>query len=259
MDFLKVVKRRTVFSELTYIVLNLGLVIAILSVVIVTGSLIPGILLVLMSKWRILAVRPRYWIANITVNTVDIIVSVSYVVLLFAANGYILVQLFIAVLYTIWILILKPRSSRKYIILQALIALFLGITALSIISYNWPVFMVVIITWIIAYSSMKHMLDSYDETHAHFFSLLWALILAELSWLIYHWMIAYSIPGAGDIKLPQVSIIMLALFFVTERIYNSYSRHGSIRLGDIVLPIILSFSIILVLLLFFSEISINTL
>lgn len=61
MEFLKAAKRRTLLSELTYVALNIGLAVAILVVVLVIESPLPAIALVLLSKWRILAVRPRYW------------------------------------------------------------------------------------------------------------------------------------------------------------------------------------------------------
>ena len=65
MDLLKSSKRRAFLSELVYIVLNVGLAVAILAVVLAIESPLPAIALVLLSKWRVLAVRPRYWMANI--------------------------------------------------------------------------------------------------------------------------------------------------------------------------------------------------
>jgi hypothetical protein len=53
---------------------------------------------------------------------------------------------------------------------------------------------------------------------------------------MYHWTFAYSIPGAGDIKLSQGALIVLAISFLTERVYSSYTRHGAVRSGDVVLP-----------------------
>ncbi|MEO5950421.1 MAG: hypothetical protein ABIQ04_03145 [Candidatus Saccharimonadales bacterium] len=255
MEFLKAAKRRTVLSELTYIALNIGLAAAILVVVLVIESPVPAIAIVLLSKWRVLAVRPRYWFANIQANTVDIIVSLSYVVLLYAAGGALFAQCLIAALYVAWLLFLKPRSKRSLVALQAGIALFFGIAALSIVSFGWPVSVVIVVIWIIGYSTARHILGSYDEPHSHFFSLIWGLILSEIGWLTYHWTIAYSLPGVGHIKLPQVAIIMLAVSFAAERIYTSYEKHNEIKVGEIILPILLSVSIVLVLLVRFNDIA----
>lgn len=259
MEFLKAAKRRTVLSELTYVALNIGLAVAILIVVLVIDSPLPAIALVLLSKWRIFAVRPRYWIANIQANTVDIIVSLSFVVLLYSAGGAFIAQCFITALYAAWLLLLKPRSKRNLVTLQAGIALFFGTLALSTIAYSWPLPIFVLAVWVIGYSAARHILGSYDEPHAHFFSLIWGLVLAEVGWLTYHWMIAYSLPGVGDIMLPQMAIIMLAISFVAERFYASYEKHQEVKIGEVILPILLSASIILILLLRFNDIAASAL
>lgn len=255
MEFLKAAKRRTLLSELTYIALNIGLAVAILVVVLVIESPLPAIALVLLSKWRILAVRPRYWFANIQANTVDLIVSLSFVVLLYSADGAFIAQCLITALYAAWLLFLKPRSKRSLVTLQAGIALFFGVLALSTVAYGWPLAVFVLLVWVIGYTTARHVLGSYEEPHAHFFSLIWGLFLAEIGWLTYHWMIAYSIPGVGHIMLPQLAIIMLAISFVAERIYANYEKHGLVKLGEVILPILLSVSTILVILLRFNDIA----
>ena len=65
--------------------------------------------LVLLSKWRMVAVRPRFWPANIRANSVDIIVGLSIVIFMVHASsiGY---QLIWVVLYGLWLLVIKPAS-----------------------------------------------------------------------------------------------------------------------------------------------------
>src|SRR5690606_36436165 len=110
MDFLKSSKRRSLVSELIYIMLNIALAVAILAVVLAIESPLPAVALVLLSKWRVLAVRPRYWMAHIKANLVDIFVSLSVVVLLYAASGAFWVQAGLTVAYIVWLLFIKPRS-----------------------------------------------------------------------------------------------------------------------------------------------------
>jgi hypothetical protein len=258
MEFLKSSKRRSLVSELIYVVLNIALAVAILTVVWAIESPLAAFGLVLLSKWRILAVRPRYWFANIQANMVDIIVSLSMVVLLYAANGAVAAQFVLTGLYIGWLLFIKPRSKRSFVAIQAGIATFLGVTALMSVSYDWIASVVVLAMWLIGYSSARHILGSYDEAHISFYSLLWGLVLAELGWLAYHWTFAYGLPGIGDIKLSQAALITLALSFLTERIYGSYTRHGSVRSSDVLLPGLLSVSVILILLVFFNRLGIDT-
>ena len=257
MEFLKSSKRRSFISELIYVLLNIALALAVLAMVWAVESPFAAFALVLLSKWRILAVRPRYWFANIQANLVDIIVSISVVVLLYSANGAPVMQAAITALYIVWLLFIKPRSKRVFIAIQAGAATFLGITALMTVSFDWFSSPVVLLMWLIGYSAARHVLGSYDEAHISFYSLVWGLVLAEIGWLSYHWTFAYALPGIGDIKLSQAAIVTLALSFLTERIYSSYTHHGAIRSGDIILPALLSVSVILILLVFFNKLGLD--
>jgi hypothetical protein len=255
MEFLKLSKKRTLFSEFVYIGLNIALAVAVLVIVWAVESPWAALALVLLSKWRILAVRPRYWFANIQANMVDIIVNISIVILLYAASGAVVTQGILAVLYIVWLLFIKPRSARVFVAMQAGVALFLGITSLAIISYDWNVLFVVFAMWVIGYGTARHVLASYDEVHLSFYSLIWGFILAEFGWLTYHWTFAYSLPGVGHIKLVQSALVALAFSFLAERVYASYEKNGEVRSNDILLPALFSVSVILVLMLFFNRIN----
>jgi hypothetical protein len=251
MEFLKSSKRRSLLSELIYILLNIALAVAILVVVRAVDSPLAAFALVLLSKWRILAVRPRYWFANVQANLVDVIVSLSVIVLLYAAYNAFVAQCIITVLYIVWLLFIKPRSKRAFIAIQAGTATFLGVTALLSVSYDWIASVVVVAMWLIGYSTARHVLGSHDEVHISFYSLVWGMVIAEIGWLAYHWTYAYALPGVGNIKLSQTALIVLALSFLTERVYSSYTKHGTIRSGDVILPALLSVSLIVIMLAFF--------
>jgi len=75
MEFLKLSKRRSLLSELIYIVLNVALAVGLLVIVWAIASPYAAFALVLLSKWRVFAVRPRYWFANLQANMVDVIVG----------------------------------------------------------------------------------------------------------------------------------------------------------------------------------------
>jgi hypothetical protein len=253
MEFLKVARRRSLWSEVIYVLLNILLVVAVLTVVWTVKS--PGfaIVLVLLSKWRVLAVRPRYWWAHILSNAVDLIVSIGLVVLLYAASGAVMIQVVIALLYAAWLLFLKPRSKRQFVIAQAGVGLFIGITAVTVVSADWYLPFVVIAYWAIGYSAARHVVLAYGEqAHVSFLSLLWGFVVAELGWLTYHWTIAYGLSTSATLQLPQVSIIVLLLGFLAERTYSSYVKRGEVQVNDLVLPLLLSLSVIFILVLFFN-------
>lgn len=254
MEFLKVVRRRSLWSEIAYISLNILLAFAILGVVRAVESPLPAFGLVLLSKWRILAVRPRYWMAHVLSNMVDIIVSLSMVVLLYAAGTALVAQVIITLLYVGWLLFLKPRSRRSYVVAQAGVGLFVGITALMIVSPDWDSLLVVALAWVIGVSVARHVLLAYDEqAHLSLFSLLWGFIVAEIIWLAYHWTIAYDLVGAGDIKLPQVTIILTLLGFLFERGYAVYTQKNRLVPNDVILPLLLTASVTFLLLVLFNN------
>jgi hypothetical protein len=263
MEFLKVVKRRSFISEVIYIALNIGLAIALLVIVRSTGTIWPAFALALLSKWRVFAVRVRFWFANIQANLVSVIVSLSYVVFLYNINiatnvessRTLATQCALTAIYACWLLFMKPKSSRKHMAIQAGIALFVGVTAVYMMSYDWPASLVVLLVCLIGYATARHVLGSFDEDHISLLSLVWGLVMAEIGWLAYHWTIAYRMPIITNALLPQVSIITLCSGFLAYKAYNSYFHHQKIRTCDVLLPLLFTVSIIAVLTLVFNSVS----
>lgn len=262
MDFLKLVRKRSFLSELIYTALNIGLAIAVLLVVLYTESVWLAIALVMLSKWRVFAVRPRYWWANLRSNLVDFIVSVSVVIHLNAINmasipgsSKLLLMVLVTFAYIGWLLFIKPRSKRSFVAAQAGLATFLGLSALFTVSYNWPVSIVVIIAWLISYASARHILSSYDnETYNFFISLAWATFVAEICWVSYHWAIAYPLPVFPSLMVPQIAIIVTLVSFLAYKSYDSYYHHAKVRMTDVLLPLLFTLSVILVLLVVFNRV-----
>lgn len=263
MEFLKTRNRRSLISGIVYAALNIGLVVALFFSIYVTGSIYLAFALVLLSKWRVLAVRPRYWFANIQANLVDFIVSIGLVVFMYLvavskapALEVWVAQIIIMIAYAVWLLLIKPRSKRAFVVVQAGSALFIGMAALFMVSYEWFVSAVVLIAGLIGYSSARHVLSNYEEKYTTLVSLSWGFVLAEISWLAYHWSIGYQLPGVTSLLLPQVSIIAICFGFVSYQIYDSYHRHERVKLNDVLLPIIFTISITLLLVLFLNNMTV---
>ena len=250
MDLLKMHKRRSRLSEVAYVVLNIGLAAMVFAIVYTANSPWLAIAAVLLSKWRVLAVRPRFWFANLIANMVDIIVGVSAVVLLVAAQGSVVAQIIITLLYVVWLLFIKPRSRRVYVALQALIAIMAGITALSLVSYAWDSIFFVLAMWGIGYVAARHVLGSYDEPHTTLYSMIVAFMFAEFGWLGFHWLMAYPLPGSGNIQLSQLALLTALLTFVAERAFASYHKYGTVRQADVLPSIILAVALGVVMLIF---------
>lgn len=262
MEFLKLVRKKSFISELVYTVLNIALAIGVLLIVRYTESIIFAILLVLLSKWRVFAVRPRFWWANLRSNMVDFIVSISIVIHMNTVNTSALSeprQLLLLVIWTLlyigWLLFIKPRSKRVFVGIQAAAAIFLGTAALFTVTYNWPVSLVVIGMWLIGYSAARHILSSYDdETHSLFLSLAWGLVVAEIAWVSYHWAIAYPLPVVNSLMLPQAAIVITLVSFLAFKVYDSFYHHAKIRMADVLLPLLFTLSVLVVLLILFNRV-----
>lgn len=251
MDLIKSAARRSRLGEVTYIVLNLAFAGMVFALTVLFDPPVVAYLLILLSKWRVLAVRPRYWFANIQTNIVDVMVGLSAVTLIWLASGAIMVQLLLAMLFAAWLLIVKPRAKRPWILAQAGISQFVGLTALFSVAYLWPSFLVVFAAWLIGYSVARHALGAYNEESATLLALAWGLVIAEFAWLTYHWTIAYTV--ISELKVPQIALLAGLFGFVGIKLYASYHNSDrAFKLSDMRWPLLFAVAVILMLLVRFS-------
>lgn len=245
--------RRSQVSDVAYIGLNVALVLLLLFAVLSTQTIWLALILVTLSKWRIFAVRPRFWRANILANLVDVVVGVSHVVLLGAAIGAPWLQVLLSVAYAVWILLIKPRSKQVYIAVQAGVAVFIGSTALATVAYGTDSIVLAAGMWVIGYISARHVLMSYDEPLTGLLSGVWGLVLAELGWLSYHWLFAYTLPNSANLKFVQIALVATLLSFLAEQtIASRYRNDGQAKLSELMLPAAFTTTLILVVVIFFS-------
>jgi hypothetical protein len=242
-----------------YVALNILLAVATLILVLVTNSPVLACILVLLGKWRVLAVRVRYWWLNIRANLVDMIVGLSFASLIFLMGGYLAAQIVATVLYAAWLIFIKPSSKPALVSIQAGVALLLGITVATSFFYGLPPVVLVAACFLIGYAVTRHVLVANldDGSSPEFVSLVSGLVLSELAWAAYHWLVAYGIPDTG-LKLPQFALIAMLMGFVALTVYRGYDRDsGKAKVQDIIMPIIFAVAVILVMLLAFSGASIS--
>lgn len=256
MEFLRTARRKTLISEIAYYALNIGLVAVLLAAAVFVQSLALNSMLALLSKWRVLAVRPRYWLANIQSNMVDVIVGMSVAVLLYITSGFVALQLMISALYAVWLVGIKPLSKRWHMTVQAAIAIGVGSAALFSIGYTLPDFVVVLLSMVLGYSAARHALQSYHEEQLVLLSMVWAVVFGEIGWLASQWTMAYALPGQVVLKLPQATIIMLLVSAVAGRAYHIRLTHKKLVKGDIIGLVIFSIAVIVAMFLFANSVKI---
>jgi len=186
-----------------------------------------AVVLVLLSKWRVLAVQPRFWLPNLKTNLVDIIVGVSTVVLINQTASTIVAFLWVA-LYSGWLLFLKPRSLELWVGLQSFWAQFIGFIALFMIpSLVQQPFVFCALAWLIAWSSARHFFSNYEEPHYRSLGLAWGFLIVQLTWISLHWIQYYSI---SDIRITATTLIIGILAASFGSIYHTYKK-GSLHRG----------------------------
>lgn len=259
MEFLRASRRKNLMSDLAHIVLNIALVVVLFLLVNVSGQIEIALLLVLLSKWRVLAVRLRYWYANIIANLVDFIVGFSAVGLLYlagtAAEGVSFwLQVAIAVLYAAWLIVIKPRSKPRAMYLQATIALFVGVWVVAAFAHTVTLPVAVLLYYIIGYGVAHHTLSVYKEQQPSLMAMVFGLVLAEFGWVTYHWTAGYGLVQMGDFKVPQMAIVAVLAALLVERWYVASQKGVSVRQVEYLAPIVFSVAAIVALLAFFSAV-----
>ncbi len=171
--------------------------------------------LVLLSKWRMLAVRPRHWWPNIRANAADIIVGLAF--LTFMANTYTASwQLFWAVAYGGWLLVLKPRSDILGISLQAVVGQLCGLVALFLGWREAPLIGLVLGAGLIAYVAARHFFTSFDEPYTSLYAHTWGYFAAALTWVLGHWLLFYSVIAQPTLLLTVIGYGLAAIYYLEQ-------------------------------------------
>ena len=200
------------FSRLAHVGLNVLLVLLLLALVRIDFfGLALG--LILLSKWRMFAVRPRFWLIHIRTNAVDIIVGVSLLLFMaHAASAWI--QVMWATLYLLWLLVIKPASNGMVVAVQAMAGLLLGLSALFIGWGDGALYWLVLISGLICYMAARHFLDVFDEPYARLLSYLWAYFAAAVTWVLCHWLLFYGFWAQPTLLLVAVGYGLAALYYL---------------------------------------------
>lgn len=253
-DYIFIRKSRNAISSLMHVILNLLLAVVSIGATVVTGSYLIGLVLIVVSKWRVFAVNHRYWLLNLRSSLVDFIVGISFVLLAYAAGTTFLpVHFVLMISYAVWLIFIKPRSSSRFAVIQALIAVLLGTTTATIFAAISDSIVLVASEFLIGFAASNHVLVQSNEENPTYISLVVGLIFAEIAWLSNSWLIIYTF-GSSGLCLSQLAIILTVLSYAYFQIYNESVTHdGKIKFGNVAVPIIFSLVVVAVLIISFSQ------
>ena len=258
MEFLQTSRRRNIFGDLMHIALNLALVCMVFAAMYVGQRAEIALILIMLSKWRVFAVRWRYWRVNILANLVDFTVGFGVVALLYLAAGSgsshtLWLQVGVSIFFALWLVVIKPRTRALASKVQAGTALFVGSWALAAFSHDIGQIATVIFYLGMGYGAARHVLVAADDKHYSLLASVFALVLAELGWATYHWNIGYGLSLLGGFMLPQMAIIALCVGVIAERLYQTITAKASFSPPRISVPVIACTVVVLVLVLFVSS------
>src|SRR3982074_2388009 len=101
--------------------------------------------IIVLSKWRMFAVKPRFWAANVRANAIDLMVGLS-VVLFMTHSGSLVIQLLWAILYAAWLLAIKPGTGIPMVTTQAFIGQLAALSALYLAWGGGPIYGITVLS-----------------------------------------------------------------------------------------------------------------
>lgn len=229
------------FSNFLHYVL-LGLLPLLLFVLIRLEFVVLAYIVVIMAKWRMFAVRPRFWPANFRANSVDIMVGISIVVFMQYLDGA-LGQFLWATAYGLWLVVIKPRSTTFWVSMQAGLAQFAALSALYLAMAEAPIYLISIAAGLICYWSARHFIDNFDEAYARLLSYVWGYFGAAIAWLTAHWLLYYQFVAQPTLLLSAIGYGLAALYYFDhqQRLSSLLKRQFIFIMVAIVL-VVLTFS-----------------
>src|SRR5579859_5445946 len=231
------------FSRLAHIGLNILLAFSVFVLVRIDFIQL-ALAIILLSKWRMFVVRPRFWPANIRANAIDITVGVSlWLFMIHTSSAG--VQLLYAALYASWLVFIKPASSALLVSVQALIGLLFGLTALFVGLGDGALYWLMLISGLICYLAARHFFDSFDEPYTRLLSYLWAYFGAALVWVLGRWLLFYGFLAQPTLLLVAIGYGLAALYYLdhNDRLSKVVRSEIMITTAVIVLAVVASLAV----------------
>jgi hypothetical protein len=194
--------------------LALILVLPIVAYALVTLNFVQlALSIIVLSKWRMFAVRPRFWAANVRANAIDLMVGIS-VVLFMTHSLSTPIRLLWAALYALWLLFIKPARGIFMVTTQAFIGQLVALMALYLTWSSGPIYGITFLTGLFCFLSARHFLDAFDEPYSKLLAYTWGYFGAALAWLLSHWLLFYRGISLPTLLLSCLGYGIAALYYL---------------------------------------------
>lgn len=207
----KKIKPAEGYASVLYVLLRALLPLLVFGIIALGLPPFIAVLLVLLSKWRMFAVKPRYWLPNVRSNLVDIFIGLSVIVFIAGTDLWV-TQVVWTLLYTIWLVWLKPRSDSVSVMAQALLAQALTIVAFYRVAPDQTLLASIVVTWLVCYACARHFLNAFEEPMVRTLTHIWAWFGAIIAWILGHWIVQY-------LFLPQIALVLTIIGYGLATLY----------------------------------------
>jgi hypothetical protein len=149
--------------------------------------------------------------------------------LVIAVAPRLVTQVVVAGLYTVWRWWVSGEpSARKQSLPNLLVVQAVVFEALFLMAAEWqtPEWLVLLLVWTCSYLSVYSVLVRRGERAAAVMAATWALVAAEISWVLLRWLFVYTVNG-GYLLVPQPALVLTALAYCFGSIYAS-QREGKL-------------------------------
>lgn len=224
--------------------LSLVLILPILIFVLVRLNFVQiAFLVIVLSKWRIFAVRPRFWAANVRANAVDLMVGLSIVIFMTHSGDSLLLQAVWAAAYAVWLLAIKPGTTIPLITLQAFLGQLSALMALYLVWDNGPTYGLTFLTGLICFLAARHFLETFEEPYVKMLAYVWGYFGAALAWLLSHWLLYYHGLAQPTLLLSTLGYGLAVLYYLdhNDRLSKGVQRQFIFIMIAIVI-VVLAFS-----------------
>ena len=244
LEFIRLARKRGAIADVFYIIFNLAFVaLTFALIVIFPDTPWPAVVLLLISKWRTVAVRPRYWWMNIVSSLPDLSFGAAIVVLMWLAGQNAMIsggiawiaQLSFAAIYAGWLIWVKPKEGKNWVFIQAGVSQFFSFAAIFSVANRLSLAPVMILAFIIAFGVARQIFTQYVETSRTLLAIIYGFIVAVISFAAWHWTVGYAVGTL--IEIPQVAIVIAAFGFALTKLYDAHQT-SSIKWQTVGWPVV---------------------
>lgn len=160
-----------------------------------------------------------------------------------AMMQYVLIAVFMVLRLAIHVDIFKKYPGALALIMQ-----FVSLSALFSAAqvWRWPAALVMALAWGGSWLVARAFLISMHDKQAVLLAGVWALVVAELSWIMSWWMIAYLSPGAYLI-IPQAALLITGVAYILGGIYRLH-RASQLSRSRLIEYLLVAVSLLIVIL-----------